>query len=783
MNIIGKQLDGWNKSTPQSENMRNTTKSLVILVITLFSFIFNSQVSGQKRLTQTQIDSIIEKRWDFYEIRREYPNSGLKIVEVIKKSCPNEIDSLSRKGASLMEQHEHEAARPWFELCLSQDKNNPAGNYYLGIIKRDRGVNTVLLLRHVLYRNAQKHFERVNAQDSTYKDVFYQYGLLEKYRENCFKAIDLVHRQLRVKDFLHHVNKELFRFYDFMLRNTSFEDAEKWLTSRQTKHDDHYLGELYSRTGHFLKADSVFHRLIADPGDYSLIPVFLSLVRMHVRKNEPEKAAEAYWKALDTVSSKLDAELFLEDFIYIVNEKEHQFLKSNLSLDFLSDAMRALWLRRNPLPSTSFNHRLIEHYRRVIYAEGHFYYDGLRNPSMRKGWLDDLKFPPWYYENYKLNDMGLIYIRFGEPDEKSTSMSGLLDVGERHNMAWLYEADGKRPRMIFHFIVPENVHPNYWTLVPGFISPGILEDMTVWDNRYHGGMPTEFVMESVKKVDTAFKMDHHSWEEEIESLELSHTVSNFRETSRRDIVQLAYAVPLSKLFDERSPSDTISFEAGVTIFDGRLEPFFKDIRHFTIQDSSDTHIWQDWFIDEFEIPLALKQYNITIHAEVPEGHKMDGFRYVYTLPDSARDRLSCSSLKLAFDIRPITDSEIRHRSGLKIIPNPAKLFKKDEPLLAYYEIYNLSYNEQTATDCTVNFVLREKKKKRNLFSRIRGVFGGKEGYQVSIENRQTGDTRIVTDYISFDMSRLKKGEYEFVLKIRDNVTGDETSTVSDFKLE
>ena len=74
--------------------MLNTLKRLFVLVITLLSYIIQTRAYGQQRLTQSQIDSIIEKRWDFYEIRTEYPKSGLKIVEVIKKSCPNEIDSL-----------------------------------------------------------------------------------------------------------------------------------------------------------------------------------------------------------------------------------------------------------------------------------------------------------------------------------------------------------------------------------------------------------------------------------------------------------------------------------------------------------------------------------------------------------------------------------------------------------------------------------------------------------------------------------------------------------------
>lgn len=76
----------------------------------------------------------------------------------------------------------------------------------------------------------------------------------------------------------------------------------------------------------------------------------------------------------------------------------------------------------------------------------------------------------------------------------------------------------------------------------------------------------------------------------------------------------------------------------------------------------------------------------------------------------------------------------------------------------------------------------KKRYKENVFSRVIGLFGGKEGYQVSIENDQSGTTRTVTDYISFDMSHLKKGEYTLKLVVKDNVTGENTSPEAEFRL-
>jgi len=73
-------------------------------------------------------------------------------------------------------------------------------------------------------------------------------------------------------------------------------------------------------------------------------------------------------------------------------------------------------------------------------------------------------------------------------------------------------------------------------------------------------------------------------------------------------------------------------------------------------------------------------------------------------------------------------------------------------------------------------------RKKNVIEKVIGLFGGKEGYQISIENDQTGKIQTVTDYISFDVSRLEKGTYELKLIVKDNVSGEETSTIAEFML-
>ena len=145
--------------------------------------------------------------------------------------------------------------------------------------------------------------------------------------------------------------------------------------------------------------------------------------------------------------------------------------------------------------------------------------------------------------------------------------------------------------------------------------------------------------------------------------------------------------------------------------------------------------------------------------------------------------MGCSTLKLAFDVSPTSRSDRRSRDVLKIVPNPYGQFERKDPVFTYYEVYNLAYDGQGKTNYTVSFALKQLTDNRNVLQKIVGVFGSRKMYEVSIQNDQTGDSRTVADYISFDVSRARPGQYELRLTVRDNVTGQETSAVAGLTLD
>ena len=194
-------------------------RSQTFLLVTLLPLILSGHLYSQEKLTQTQIDRIIKERWNFRDIKSEYLVNGPEIIKVIKNTCPHEIDSMLVIGIDKIKKEKWGEAKPWFELILRNDPNNIHANYGYAICLREFYKYSFLSVvgKLVNWPRSQKYFERVIALDSTYKDVFYQYSLLEKHREHYFQSIQLLHNHISIKKLNSDLLISLLCLYDVMI--------------------------------------------------------------------------------------------------------------------------------------------------------------------------------------------------------------------------------------------------------------------------------------------------------------------------------------------------------------------------------------------------------------------------------------------------------------------------------------------------------------------------------------------------------------------------------------
>ena len=695
-----------------------------------------------------------------------------------EKLSEMQIDSLVSKGKQEISDKEWGDAINTFDDLMDYEPNNLTANYYYAIGERETGISRNPIERLLRFNSAENHFKKIISIDSTFKDVFYQMAVLELYRHNYFESIDLAKHQLLINDTLASALTGIFHLYDVMLESENAKEIRNYLKNDKSEYDKYALGEFYRRNDSLKNAGIIFNSLLSGSTEIPSIQVYLSLVRLYIQENKYEEAEAAYWKAVESVSSLAELELILYDFEYILNEREYKILYTPLRLDNFKEAMRIFWTERNPLPSLPYNMRLIEHYKRLIYAEKYFRYNGPRLKIYDANKLEAINHPPWYYLNDKFNDRGIIYIRFGEPDEQIN----IPQEGSVSRTSWLYEANNQHRRMIFYFMVDGTSPPGYWTLVPMLLDRDYLDALELWDARYHNVEPQhpdtwyKFEDEGVKTAETGLSTNSFTWPKEIKPLNAQFTINQFRENSESDLFYLDYAIPISELFGDTQNKKNVSLKVEISIFDTLMNPVGGKVDDFNIE-MSDNHIYNNLYINGNNFSLKRQKYIVSMDIRVPDENKLFGAYFNFHLSDF-NNNLYCSSLEQAFKINAENENE-KGRRNVNILPNPTLRFNKTENVFTYYEIYNLLRDKNGSTSYSVNFDVHLKDKSKSIWDFFSGLFGKSKDYNISIRNNYTDVNKDAANYLAFDISELEDGIYEMVLNIKDNNSGKEASSSSE----
>ncbi|MEJ2614561.1 MAG: GWxTD domain-containing protein [Ignavibacteriaceae bacterium] len=694
-----------------------------------------------------------------------------------EKLSRHQTDSIAVKGKQEIKDKEWGDAIDTFGDLLDYEPDNLTANYYYAIGQRELGRSRNPLEHILRYNSAERHLNKIINIDSTFKDTYYQLAVLQYYRQNYFEAVKLAKHQLEMNDTLESALTGIFHLYDIMLENGINDKVEKYFKSNKTDYDKYFLGEFYRREGLPGKAETIFNELISKYTNMPLTPVYLSLVRLYVQENKYKKADSTYWKAVNTITNRAESKLLLYDFEYIINAREYKILYSPLSINKMKKVMKVFWMERNPLPSMSYNMRLIQHYRRLIYAEKNFRYDGLRLKIYNSDKQELIKHPPWYYLNDKFNDMGVIYIRFGEPDD----IIAITEEGLVSRRAWLYEANNQHPRMIFYFKIDRNSPPNYWTLVPILLSGEYLKDLQIWDARFHEieiQHPYtwyKYEDEGVKTAEKGLTIDSFTWPKEIKPLNARFTINQFRKDKLSNIFSLDYALPVNELTGESDHRESIPLKVEISIFDTLMNLVKRKVDSFKIS-TSDIHIYKNLYINGDNFILKRDKYILSMDIRIPGENKLFGSYFNFKLSDF-NNELSCSSLEQAFKISSNGNNTIS-REHLKILPNPTLKYQNSENVFVYYEVYNLSLTNNKQTNYSVDFDISSEDTSKSIWDFFSGIFSKSSDYSISIQNSYKGLTKNVSNYIAFDIGKLEKGDYKMTITVKDKLNGKEASSSS-----
>ncbi len=743
------------------------------LIITVLCSVF---LTANLITAQQPEQSTLDKAITLY--RNGQIESALQMFEKAHQENPGDIGILKTLGQIKANQSNWGDAKDWMNKVLKIHPQDLTARYILGISHRESGKFKALIFRKLEWDKAKKHFNYIIEQDSLFKDVFYQYGILERYARNFKKAVSLLNIQVKLKPSDLYVITDLYLYYDFLLANTNFDDSYEWLKKQpQTFINTYYIGELYRRNEQFVKSDSIFHLLLNTPESvFSNIPIYLSLVKTNFVKKDNEKAQDFYYQAIDSVNSILDISMLFQDVKYIITDHELAQFEQLKTIDQRKVFIKNLWARKNPAPAAKINYRLIEHVNRIMYADENYRYDGLKvwfnNPDKKAV----LKFPKVFSLDDKYNDKGLVYIRHGEPDNKAFTMDQALQqrVGDKAiqpNESWLYYSSNNLDKMIFHFTIDKNAAGNNWRLT-GTIDPKQAANMLNWDpvfQRMYSARTdldiTQINFELEQKIQketfVGLNSDRHKWEKGTTPLFIPFYMSSFKGDSTKNRYEIYYGLETKNLWsDDIKYEPDINIELGISIHDTLWNIVFnssKNILSQTIKHQNDSlGIW----IDQYNIELDPVNHYLSFFANIPKQKRIGGYKFLLAPVSFNKPTVMISDIELARDIKPFDKKNKFSKHGLQVIPNPTLAFKKNNSFFVYFELYNIPVKNNQNVLYYLEYNLKLlKKEKSNIFSKIAGIFGGGKP-KTTIKVERYSNQEFSAEYIALDLSKYNNGHYQ-----------------------
>ncbi len=766
--------------------MLNIQKYILFLFIIIIPFALQAQV---------EYGLFIEEGQRFVQ-QRKYDQAEESYKKALDRDDKNPLAYL-KLGELMMAQKEWQKAKDWFNKVVEMEPDNIEAHYQLGICDREDSVGRDILFKRLMWRNSRKHFEKVIEQDPAYRQVYYEFAMLRRYQENWEEAIELTHKQLAVNPGPDEPKIAIFNFYDLFItyggeqRMTVTVNKDQyqtnWLKNRNTDYDLYFLGENYRRMELFDKADSIFNILMNKRLSFTKVPVQLSRVRLYYQTGQPQQAEKIYFGTLNLLSSFLDIRFIYDDAKYILSDSDLR-TKFNSFAD-IRNFYRKLWKKKDPLASSKINYRLYEHYRRLIFAEKEYRYDRIRLPIHNPDRMRILRFPEIFYKNTKFNDKGLVYIRYGQPDEKARQIGDLSSTNE----SWMYHETADMPKLIFHFETHEHAPPGDWRLVPVPTDRAALEARLGWDQKLdqyymatnemdQNSVMHEIQMNQTKQMYQAMNSEHHTWHKELKPIPMYTSAARFLNDEGDYTLEVYLGVPRNTFFDEVPAGETNLVQTGVSMVDTTWQTIYKENKNLEIARSDTLSFTKEMFIDIFRTNASPDKFHLAAHVRDSLHNKLGGNRLSIELEPMSKNELAVSDLMLAYSVKRADKLNKYFRHGYEVIPNPTNYFKKNDLIYFYYEIYNLEQQdglsnykiEQTAIPVKGN---------KNLISRFMGLFSGGDSKQISISKVHQGNERHAYEYTAFDFKNFDSGKVEMVIAVTDLNSGETAESRAVFTLD
>lgn len=728
--------------------------------------------------------------------KNEYQQMDILDININKNY---QIAKSSEKYRSSFDRFRFSRAMDYIEKALKIDPNNLEANYIAGILMREKLRLKFTIMKSGAFSDGEKYFQKIINENPKYKDVYLQYSMLLRYYDKYSDALDTCYKSILLKPSMSENYISFRRIVNDFIREADKDDILKYCNEENNIFKCYILAEYERINKNYDRAFNLFTKIINNYNftpnfytNYHYFPITLaysSLLKILAKENEVEKLNNLYWNAVNTIKNDIEANILFDDIKYLITPEEiSKYYNMNFE-EKRSKFFVAFWNRRHPETNMDFSQRLFEHYKRLVDAEKEYYLS--RERVLFKKPSDS------YELNCEFTDQGLIFIKYGKPDKinKTTNYSieeenpfyslakfnadtntspSIKSFGDDSliyqgpiNEAWLYKPTPYNKKMIFCFIGMSK------KLTTNFFDKEILKDIKDWDenifrylNSFNSTEEDEMIQKIVKVSKEQLFEGINSERSSIKNPEKSITIPNkiyeFKGEKGKTKLKVAYYLPVNTIFEALPKGiDTLKIENGYMILDKDYNTIGAKIDTILITKknkdsfSQIKYLYIDVDPDSIEVNLFFNPLNSNITCFYKDRFKPRNF---------TTNELSISDILIAAKIEKTNTKGFFTKNNIDVYPSPTTKYPLNKLLNIYYEIYGLTKNRNGNTIYNVEYSFKYSGSDENLLKKI---FSSKEGETTSTEYSKSGKDVISNEYISFDVSNLKEGTYEFEVIVKD----------------
>jgi tetratricopeptide (TPR) repeat protein len=778
---------------------------LLSILLSLSVFSCTNHDAGRYPLTPQTVDIMISRADSLLRIGEI--DSAKSLYAATTSDSKRNIWAFTGLGKAALAERDWAEALSFAEKAIAVDSGSLPGHYIAAVAHRELGAFAFREpgfngpSRYGDWARSRKHFGWILARDSSFEDVLCQFALLLRYEGDRDGALDMDSSQIVRKPEL--VGPQvgrygLFRYFMFTEDSTEF---VRWLEGLPGSMPRYFRAETFRRHGNFAAAESILTLLLKTPGDVSLQAVRIALARLRFAQGDRSAAEAEYWNGVNEVRSSLGSAILFEDLKYIVSDGELTYFNSLDSVSRQREFFRSFWNFRNPSLALKTNLRIQEHIRRFLHAEKTFEYYGARTQFNNPDRLKELRFPRAFTLNDEFNDMGMIYMRQGDPDDivrhdpspfdktearpptKIFSGPGTKpreeqvrdqEVFERkyqeqrpygyaHDSfeSWLFNGTSESPRMMFNF-QKHNAVGNNWRLVAVPALDAMIDELRMWDSKYqrlYAGMESDRVplsaqmtAEARDEVHYALSTERQTWEKKTETFRFPHAIDVFRAPDGQSLIDVSYAIPLASLSRGLPDSVTsIPVEIGFSLVDA--ESRHAVTRRDTIQVGL-SRTRTGAIIDLIRCTVPPDSYAVSMHIRPLLANMIGTWRQTLRVADFSRARFMMSSVQF---LRPSTEKSALEIDGVKVVQSPFQTQSRTEPLNIYFQVYHLVADMFGNTSYRTECVLLP----RDEDDIEKGI--------VVYKGEKTGRDEMATVFCQIDVHSVNPGQYYLIVSVTDRM--------------